>query len=513
MRSKLEAVDYARFVISLLCLKHISSESNKIFNKKKPSKSSIKRRESSGVFYIPKDKDWDYIVSKTKLDESKRGNIGSMIVDSLDYLMEKYHILNDAFLTTQFPNIYKHSSNAFIEIIHLVESISKYNGNSNFSLISEVYEFFMGEFYLKNAHKGGEYFTPSTIVDLIIGALDIRIKAKENVNIYDPAVGFGGMLIKAYRKLIEENGLEEVEDKVLLYGQEINEAVHNFAKINLVTWNIPLIDAKGKYVLGREAKSTLTNPSHLNVKFNYVLANPPFNVKKFDKEMIIDNDKKRFPHGTNLSTANYLFLQHILNSLTNQNETSRGACILTSNSTGSLNKTEKYYRKFWIEKDWIEAIIRLPSKLFLNTSISSIIWFFNKKKGKNKDKVLFVDLSDESQFFSPITKKQNIINDKGIAFVKQIFKKLRFGETIDEKSIAIVKDNEEIVNNNYDLAPNKYLHYSSKDISVEEAFKIKNELYSKFNLICKEIISNHEEIKKVYRGFDNLLKEIKKNET
>ena len=513
LKSELEAVDYARFVISLLCLKHISSESNKAFNEKKPSKSYIKKMAvSSGIFYIPKDKDWDFIISKTKLDESIRGNIGSMIVDSLDYLMENYDILKDAFWTTQFPNIYKHSSDIFIKIIHLVESIFKHNENSNFSVISEVYEFFMGEFYLKNANKEKGFFTPSTIVDLIIVALDIKIKDKENTNIYDPAAGYGGMLIKAYRKLIEENGLGKVEDKVLLYGQEINEAAHNFAKVNFITWNLPLTDSKNECVLGPKPISPVTNPFHENIKFNYVLANPTFNDNKFVKRMI-DNSNNRFPCGTNLSTANYLLLQHIVNSLIDKNETARGACILTNNSTSSLNKVEKCYRKLWIENDWIEAIIKLPCKLFLKTSISSVIWFFNKKKEENKNKILLIDLNNESKFFSSIVKTRNVINGKGIDFVKQIFKKLRSGEKIDEKNIAIVKGNEEIINNDYDLAPNKYLHYSSKDISIAEAFKMKKELYSKVNLIYKEINSYHEEIKKVYRDFDDLLKDIKKNET
>ena len=481
--------------------------------KKSLQKVTIKeRQEEAELSHIPKDKNWDYIVRKTKLDESKRGNIGNMIVDSLDYLMENYEILKDAFLTTQFPNIYKNSSNAFIEIIHLVESIFKHNENSNFSVISEVYEFFMGEFYLKNANKEKGFFTPSTIVDLIIVALDIKINDRENTNIYDPAAGYGGMLIKAYRKLIEDNGLRKVEDKVLLYGQEINEAAHNFAKVNFITWNLSLTDSKNECVLGPKPISPVTNPFHENIKFNYVLANPTFNDNKFDKKMIA-NSNKRFPCGTNLSTANYLLLQHIVNSLIDKNETARGACILTNNSTSSLNKVEKCYRKLWIENDWIEAIIKLPCKLFLKTSISSVIWFFNKKKEENKNKILLIDLNNESKFFSSLNKTPNIINGEGIDFVKQIFKKLRSGEKIDEKNIAIVKDNEEIINNDYDLAPNKYIHYSSKDISIKEAFKMKKELYSKVNLIYKEINSYHEEIKKVYSDFDDLLKNIKKNET
>ena len=509
LKSMIEPIDYVRLIMSLLCLKHISTVSNRVFKNKKPTQNSIKTNADCGIYYLPKGKRWQDIISEANKDESRRKNIGEMFVQSLNYLMETYSTLNGIFWTNQFLEINKHSSNVLIKIIDSVDSFSKVKEKDSLWIISEIYDYFVEEFCLNHSPKQGEFITSNTIIDLIYTILDINLKSKGNVNIYDPTVGFGGMLVKSYQKLANETSLEEVEDRVLLYGQEVRETVLRFAKVNFLTLNIPLLDASKKHVLGKYASSTITDPLHHKLKFNYIFSNPPFHNNEPDISKI-KNENNRFPYGV-LSNTNYLFLQHIVNSLTNNDENSRGACILACSTLTSTCKKEKLYRRYWVNKDFLEAILYLPTKLNISDNRASAMWVFNMNKKKNKGKVLFIDLINKNDYFEfrkNIWKKRRKIKDEGLEFIKTLFSDFREGQDIDIYKTAKVVSIKEIEKMDYYLAPNWYLDYK-EDPNCKKTVKQRRSYFTqKMFKDFKKIALLEKKLHKLETEFNELLKGI-----
>ena len=512
LKSMIEPIDYVRLIMSLLCLKHISTVSNRVFKNKKPTQNSIKTNANCGIYYLPKGKRWQDIISEVTKDESIRKNIGEMFVQSLNYLMDTYSTLKGIFWTNQFLEINRHSSNILIRIIVLVDSFSKVNEKDNLWIISEIYDYFVEEFCLKHSPKQGEFITSNTVIDLIYTILDINLKSKGNVNIYDPTAGFGGMLVKSYQKLVDETSLEEVEDRVLLYGQEIRETVLRFAKVNFLTLNIPLLDASKKHVLGKDASSTITDPLHQELKFNYIFSNPPSHNKEPDISKI-KNENNRFPCGI-LPNTNYLFLQHIVNSLTDNDENSRGACILACGTLTSKVKIEKLYRKYWVNNDLLEAILYLPDKLNINDNKPSAIWVFNKNKKENKGRILFIDLRSKNQYFEFIKragKKKQKIKLTGLKFIKELFLNFRNGQIINIPKTAKVVSIKKIKEKDYYLAPNWYLEYKEKSINKNELSKKRKDVLKQIDKNFVEIRLLNKELNKLEKRFSSLLTNVLKD--
>lgn len=238
-------------------------------------------------------------------------------------------------------------------------------------ILGHVYEYFLGQFALAEGKKGGQYFTPKSIVTLIVEMLE-----PYQGRIYDPAMGSGGFFVQT-QKFIEAH--QGKINQVSIYGQEFNPTTWKLAAMNMAIRGI-------EFDFGKSNADSFTNPQHIDKKMDFVMANPPFNMDEWWNESLADDP--RWHYGTPpKGNANFAWLQHMLYHLSPQG---RMGLLLANGSMSSQTNNEGVIRQKLIEADLVECMVALPGQLFTNTQIPACIWFLNKAK-KRKNQILFID--------------------------------------------------------------------------------------------------------------------------
>tara|TARA_R110001592_G_scaffold338040_1_gene624887 strand:- start:5899 stop:7485 length:1587 start_codon:yes stop_codon:yes gene_type:complete len=246
-------------------------------------------------------------------------------------------------------------------------------------IFGEVYEYFLGNFALEEGQKAGQFYTPRSIVQTLVDIL-----APFEGRIYDPACGSGGMFVYSER-FIEEHGGKK--GQAVIFGQEMTDTTRKMACMNLAIRGID-------YDLGKKPADTFNDDQHPNLRADYILANPPFNLKNWGAKALASDPRWEYgapPEGN----ANYAWLQHILARLSTNG---RAGVVLANGSTSSNTSGEGDIRKAMVKGDVVECMVALPGQLFTNTQISACLWFLSKNKaaGKNgnhdrRNQVLFID--------------------------------------------------------------------------------------------------------------------------
>jgi type I restriction enzyme M protein len=270
------------------------------------------------------------------------------------------------------------------ELIDLVATIPFDHASLNSKdILGHVYEYMLGQFALAEGKKGGQFYTPKSIVSLIVQMLE-PFKGR----VYDPAMGSGGFFVQSEHFINAHQG--KIGD-VSIYGQEYNHTTWQLAAMNMVIRGID-------FNFGKEPASSYTNDQHPDLKADFVMANPPFNMKEWDTG--VDDNDPRWQYGRPPSgNANFAWLQHMLYHTAPNGSLS---LLLSNGSMSSNTNTEGDIRKALIEKDLVECMVALPGQLFTNTQIPACIWFLTKNKkartsasGKKlrdrKGEVLFID--------------------------------------------------------------------------------------------------------------------------
>ncbi|PIQ73565.1 hypothetical protein COV58_01900, partial [Candidatus Roizmanbacteria bacterium CG11_big_fil_rev_8_21_14_0_20_36_8] len=348
-----------------------------------------------------------------------------------------------------------------------------------------IYEYFLGQFALAEGQNGGEFFTAQPIVKLMVEVLE-PYKGR----IYDPACGSGGMFVQSaeFVRRHKEYGVS-VMDKITIFGQEKTSSTVNIAKMNLAIHGL-----SGKIV---QANSYYEDPFKSSNKFDFVLANPPFNVSGVDKnkQVVIDPKKiegdERFYLGLPLTqkgevtNANFLWAQIFANSL---NEKGRAGFVM-ANSASDASHAEKVILKKLIESDIVDVMIGVGSNMFLNVTLSCTLWFFDKdkKNTKRKGKVLFINAQD---IFTPIDRAHNTWTLEQIQEIASIVRRYR-GEKDAEKYEDIkgrckVATLEEIKANDYSLNPGRYVEIIEKPTDGVDFGKRMKKLINDFTTLTKE---------------------------
>lgn len=229
-------------------------------------------------------------------------------------------------------------------------------------ILGHVYEYFLGQFALAEGKKGGQYFTPKSIVGLIVEMIE-PFKGR----VYDPAMGSGGFFVQS-EKFIKEHG-GQVGD-IMVYGQESNPTTWRLAGMNMAIRGI-------EFDFGKESANSFTNDLHLDLRADFVMANPPFNIKEW-WDGKLENDV-RWKYGTPpKGNANFAWVQHMLHHLAPNGSM---ALLLANGSMSSNTSGEGAIRKALLEADLVECMVALPGQLFTNTQIPACIWFLTKNKG------------------------------------------------------------------------------------------------------------------------------------
>ncbi len=325
-------------------------------------------------------------------------------------------------------------------------------------LIGRVYEYFLQAFSINADKEEGEFYTPHSIVELIASLIE-----PYDGTIYDPACGSGGMFVQSLKMIAAHGGNTKA---VSVYGQESEPATYRLCKMNLAIRGI-------SYNLGDKAVSTFTDDQHKDMKMDYIMANPPFNLKKWrGEEELLDDPRWKGYAVPPVSNANYGWILHILNKL----NVSKGvAGFLLAN--GALDDSDTLaIRRQLIENDKVEAIVVLPRQMFYTTDISVTLWILNNNKRggirngrtlRNREgEVLFIDLRTWNT--NIYEKKYVKLSEEQIQRVCDIYHTWQTtGGAYAKPELYYAAHKEEIAEKGYSLVPSRYIEFVDRDTEMD----------------------------------------------
>lgn len=393
------------------------------------------------VFWVPCAARWDYLQANVRLSlgaplalGGEFKGAGKLIDDAMAFVEAENpklkKILKKDFAQLQID----HSKLA--DLIDLIATIPfHYDGMESKDILGHVYEYFLGQFAAAEGKKGGQFYTPKSIVNLIVEMVE-PFKGR----VYDPAMGSGGFFISSEKFIAEHSG--KLRD-ISVYGQESNPTTWRLAAMNMAIRGID-------FNFGKEPADTFTKDQHPDLRADYVLANPPFNMKEW-WDGSLDGDS-RWKYGQPcLGKANFAWMQHMLH------HTSPNGVVGLVLSNGSLSTNtsgEKEVREAIIKADLVEAIVALPAQLFSNTPIPACIWILNKNKAQ-KGKTLFVDARHVGYM---IDRKQKFFSDSDIKDIAQVFHQWRESEGFENVAGKYFEaTTADIAKHDYILTPGRYV--------------------------------------------------------
>ncbi len=443
LRGHIDAADYKNYIFGLLFLKRISDvfdeEVEKIVRETGNKKIAYEDRDYHD-FFVPKRAMWDYLKSLTH-------NLGEAINKANDFLEEENpESLEGVLSAVDFNDKDRLPDHILSQLINHFSKIRLRNKDlEKPDILGDAYEYLIAQFASSAGKKGGEFYTPKEVVELLVEILD----PKEGMRICDPACGSGGMLIQSVYHLKREG---ENPKNISLYGQEMNVGTWAICKMNLLLHGLQNAQIK--------RCDTLRDPQLLVkgklMQFDIVIANPPFSLKNWGYERAQSDPYKRFRFGIPpKGYADYAFVQHMI---TTVNSKGKVGVVLPH---GDLFRggTEGKIREGIIEEDLLEAVIGLPSKLFYGAGIPACLFILNKNKPKErKGKVLFIYGANDYLE----GKKQNKLRKEDI---KKIVSTFREYKPIKKycNSIPI----SEIRENDYNLNITRYIDITEEEEKID----------------------------------------------
>lgn len=474
LRDKCDPADYKNVVLGLVFLKYVSDKFIAKYNELK--KVGDGREDDDDyyiqdhVFIVPKEALWNEIAK-----HSKQEDLGQ-IIDQAFIAIEK----NNNQLKGILPKTYSKSD---LDKTALGELVDFFTNNLNMKdadgdFFGQVYEYYIGAFARNIPTKGGEFFTPKSVVELMVDILE-PFKGR----VYDPCCGSGGMFVQCSKFVKEHQG--NVDD-ISIFGQESNPGTWKMAKMNLA-----IIGLEGN--LGEKNGDSFTDDMHKTLRADFILANPPYNLKQYWKPSL--NGDPRWAFGKpDEKNANYAWLSLMYSKLAPRGK----AAILMPNSATTSNTTDDYkLRKEMIESGKVEAILALPNKLFSNVSISVQCWVLRKDK-TNKD-VLFINADSMGRL---INRKIRVLEDEDINKIVKAYKDFENGTLENVDGFCKAADIEEIKSKDYSLNPGRYVGADSSGQLSEE------EIQEELKNASKELL----ELMKEGRELEDKVKEILEEE-
>lgn len=450
LRNNMDAAEYKHVVLGLIFLKYISDALEELYKKLDAEKLTTgadpedkDEYTAERVFYVPPSARWKWLQGRAKLP-----TIGKDIDDAMDAI-EKDNPSLKGVLPKEYarPALDKQRLGELIDLIGTITLSAGGKGKGK-DVLGFVFEYFLGQFADAEGKRGGQFYTPQSIVKVLVAVLAPEAETR----FYDGCCGSGGMFVQS-EEFIEMH--EHRKGKISIYGQESNPTTYKLAKMNLA---IRGIDAK------IELGDTLLNDKFPGLKVDYVMANPPFNVSDYSINKA-ETDKWKYgipPPGN----ANYAWLQHFINKLAPYGT---AGVVLANGSMSSDTSGEGQIRKELIENDLIDCMVSLPAQLFYNTQIPACLWFMarNKTNGKFRDrskKVLFIDAREIG---SMISRRQKELTETDIEKIAGTYHNWRNKdwETAykDEPGFCKSATLEDIRKNNYVLTPGRYIDFKEAE--------------------------------------------------
>ncbi|NMW22992.1 SAM-dependent DNA methyltransferase [Rhodanobacter denitrificans] len=377
LRSSMDAAEYKHLVLGLIFVKYISDafdelrsglrvaladpESELYLDDPVVRAAAEEDRDyytAANVFWVPEQARWENLRA-----HAKQANIGRRIDAALDAIEADNPrlkgILDKRFGRAQLE------PGKLGELVDLVSTIGFGAGDKAKDVLGEVYEYFLGQFASAEGKKGGQFYTPASVVKVLV-----EILGPHQGKVYDPCCGSGGMFVQS-EKFVESHGGRFGD--LSIYGQEANPTTWRLVAMNLAIRGMD-------FNLGKEPADTFHRDQHPDLRADYVLANPPFNISDWGGERLADD--RRWQFGTPpAGNANYAWLQHILHHLSARGQ---AGVVLANGSMSSNQNNEGTIRQAMVERDVVEVMVALPPQLFFNTQIPACLWFLAKDKAGSR---------------------------------------------------------------------------------------------------------------------------------
>lgn len=454
--SKLTAAEYKDPVLGLVLLRFAQNkyeEATPIVQKKIPSGPRGKREAtkedylSAGAIMLPEKAKYEYLAA---LPEGK--DIAAAINTAMKLIEAEYPDLQG-----NLPKNYQEfESDLLRDLVRVFnkDAVKKATGD----VFGRIYEYFLMKFSMQGAgaQEGGEFFTPPSLVQLIVNFIE-----PDHGIIHDPACGSGGMFVQT-GYFVKGHTNKEVNEAIKCYGTEQKTNNTKLAKINLAIHGI-----EGKII---EANSFYSDPHNLISKCDFVMANPPFNVNKVDKEKEFVKTDPRLPFGLpKADNGNYLWMQYFYSYL---NEKGRAGFVMASSATDA-GHSEKLIRQQLIESGAVDCIVSVGNNFFYTRSLPCHVWFYDKGKRKeNKKRILMIDARN---VFRKVTSTINDFSEEqleGLTAIMKLYRgekprvsrtnawfneRFRDGKYTDIEGLCKIVTLDEVAENDYSLTPGRYV--------------------------------------------------------
>ncbi|OUQ29477.1 class I SAM-dependent DNA methyltransferase [Massilimicrobiota sp. An134] len=433
------AADYRKVIVGLIFLRYISSAFEKRYNELVEEGYGFENDKDAyieeNIFYVPEKARWNVIASAAHTPE-----IGTVLDDAMRAIEDENKSLKNV-----LPKIYGSpdlDKRVLGEVVDLfTNEVNMEDIDGDRDILGRTYEYCIAQFAAYEGTKGGEFYTPSSIVKTIVEIL----KPFEDCRVYDPCCGSGGMFVQSVKFLQAHSGNR---NRISVYGQESNADTWKMAKMNMA---IRGIDAD----FGPYQADTFFNDLHKTLKADFIMANPPFNLKNWGQDKLKDDVRWKYglpPEGN----ANFAWIQHMIHHLAPNGKI---GLVLANGALSSQTSGEGEIRKNIIEADLIEGIVALPTQLFYSVTIPVTLWFISKNK-KQKGRTLFIDARKMGYM---VDRKHRDFTTEDIKKLADTFELFQSGTLEEVKGFCAIATTEDIAKQDYILTPGRYVGIAEQE--------------------------------------------------
>lgn len=465
------AAEYRNVIIGLIFLRYISTAFDKRYKQLVAEGYGLENDPDEyigeNIFFVPPEARWNNIAEAAHTPE-----IGT-IIDNAMRAIEK----DNKKLKNVLPKNYGNpdlDKKVLGKVVDLFTNMDMDKTEGNRDILGRTYEYCIAQFAEKEGVKGGEFYTPSSILNTLVAVL----RPYSNCRVYDPCCGSGGMFVQSAKFIQAHSGRR---DNISIYGQEANPDTWKMALMNLT---IRGLDAD----LGPYHADTFTNDLHPTLKADFILANPPFNYHPWGQENLKDDPRWKYglpPAGN----ANFAWIQHMIHHLAPNGKI---GLVLANGALSTQSSGEGEIRKKIIEADLIEGIIAMPPQLFYSVTIPVTLWFITRNK-KQKNKTVFIDARKMGHM---VDRKHRDLSDEDIQKLAGTVEAFQNGSLEDVKGFCAVATLDDIAKQDYILTPGRYVGIEEQEDDGEPFEEKMARLTSELSEMFKKSHELEDEIRK-----------------
>jgi type I restriction enzyme M protein len=490
LRKNIDAAEYKHIALGLIFLKYISDAFEELYAQLKAEETNGADPEdkdeykAENVFFVPQEARWSFLQS-----QAKQPSIGKVVDDAMDAIEKENNSLKGV-----LPKVFARQNldpTSLGELIDLVGNIAfDDTKNRSADVLGHVIEYFLGEFALAEGKKGGQFYTTRSVVELLVEMLE-----PYGGRVFDPCCGSGGMFVQSEKFVLEHQGRI---NNISIYGQESNQTTWRLCKMNLAIRGIDSSQVKWNN------EGSFLNDAHKDLKADYIIANPPFNVSDWGGGLLRNDG--RWKYGVPpVGNANFAWMQHFIYHLS---PSGQAGVVLAKGALTSKTSGEGEIRKVLVENGLIDCIVNLPAKLFLNTQIPVALWFLsrNRTNGKFRNRnheMLFIDARNLGYLINRRTRE---LSSEDILNITDTYHQWRNtdGKYADIHGFCASVPIERVAELDYALTPGRYVGLPDD----EDDFDF-NERFTALKVELEEQLKEEERLNKLI--VENLNKIIMKN--